>query len=269
MIWQGARYEGLVTVQRVPGRSRGTISIARACGAARDRRARGARSDAGRARPPGDRPAHGVELQEEQRASRFRTARAVHAQLALPYSIMQQEGSQVAGRFAVSAIPPAPGGRSASALGGSQLAINARSDQPEAAYELIQYLTAPAQMLERAQVVGQLPTRRSLYITPELGRALAMDPAQAQSIIESAVVRPVTPVYAELSDILQVHLHRCLSDQESIDERCGVRTTRSTNCSSGSVSRAGRQPGRARLLTQTRTRRSAGGRSVATCAWRC
>jgi multiple sugar transport system substrate-binding protein len=33
-------------------------------------------------------------------------------------------------------------------------------------------------------------------------------------VLEAAVPRPVTPVYTELSELLQVHLHRTLSGQE-------------------------------------------------------
>jgi multiple sugar transport system substrate-binding protein len=32
-------------------------------------------------------------------------------------------------------------------------------------------------------------------------------------VIEAAVSRPVTPVYTQLSDILQIHLHRALTGQ--------------------------------------------------------
>jgi trehalose/maltose transport system substrate-binding protein len=114
----------------------------------------------------------------------------------------------------VTALPAAPGGRPAATLGGSQLAINARSDQPRAAYALIEFLLEPKQLLERARVAGQFPPRPSLYELPELKAALPIDAARVQSIIASAVARPATPVYAELSDILQVHVHRCLSGQE-------------------------------------------------------
>jgi multiple sugar transport system substrate-binding protein len=38
--------------------------------------------------------------------------------------------------------------------------------------------------------------------------------AEAREIIEHAVPRPVTPVYTELSEILQIHLHRVLTRQD-------------------------------------------------------
>ncbi len=69
-------------------------------------------------------------------------------------------------------------------------------------------------MLERAREVGQYPARPGLYDTPELANALAVNPATARRIIERAVPRPVTPVYTQLSSILQISLHRCLTGQQ-------------------------------------------------------
>src|SRR5207247_1346008 len=124
--------------------------------------------------------------------------------------------SRVAGKFAVSPIPAssgAPNGHSTAALGGAQLAINAYTEFPDAAYKLIAYLTAPEQMLERAQAVGQYPTRPALYDDARLRSAIAIPLENARRAIESATPRPVTPIYTELSEILQIELHRALVRQ--------------------------------------------------------
>ena len=124
--------------------------------------------------------------------------------------------SKVAGKFAVSPMPKsatAPGGHSTAALGGAQLAINAYSDHPDAAYKLIAYLTAPEQMLARAQAVGQYPTRPALYNDPRMRGAISIPLDDARRAIESATPRPVTPIYTELSEILQIELHRALVRQ--------------------------------------------------------
>jgi multiple sugar transport system substrate-binding protein len=221
LVWQGARYEGLVTVfAEYLAAYGGAILDGKGRVALRTPHARAALGAMYAAVYSDDIvPRAVLSWQEEHARFAFQNGHALFMRnWPYAYAAMQQAGSQVQGKFAVSALPPAPGGRAASTLGGSQLAINARSDQPEAAYQLIAFLTAPAQMIERARVAGQFPTRRSLYATPELEQALSIDPERVQRIIESAVVRPVTPVYAELSDILQVHLHRCLSGQESVDE---------------------------------------------------
>jgi ABC-type glycerol-3-phosphate transport system substrate-binding protein len=124
--------------------------------------------------------------------------------------------SKVAGKFAVSPMPKsatAPGGHSTAALGGAQLAINAYSEHPDAAYKLIAYLTAPEQMLARAQAVGQYPTRPALYTDPRMRGAISIPLDDARRAIESATPRPVTPIYTELSEILQIELHRALVRQ--------------------------------------------------------
>jgi multiple sugar transport system substrate-binding protein len=70
-------------------------------------------------------------------------------------------------------------------------------------------------MLERARLAAQLPARRSLYDSEALAEALAIPVGQVRHILDSAVSRPVTPVYSELSEILQVRLHRALSGQQT------------------------------------------------------
>lgn len=136
-----------------------------------------------------------------------------------PYAvaaISDKSQSKVAGKFAVSPMPKsgtAPNGHSTAALGGAQLAINAYTESPDAAYKLIAYLTAPEQMLERARAVGQYPTRRALYDDARLKSAIAIPLDDARRAIESATPRPVTPIYTELSEILQIELHRALVRQ--------------------------------------------------------
>ena len=131
-----------------------------------------------------------------------------------PVPLMQDRAeSRVAGKFSVAPLPAGPGGRPTSAIGGAQLAINRRTEHPEAAWAVISYLTQPEQMRERARVVGQFPTRPGVYDDPELASGLAIPPATVRRIIEYAVPRPVTPVYTQLSEILQIHLHRALTRQ--------------------------------------------------------
>jgi multiple sugar transport system substrate-binding protein len=145
-----------------------------------------------------------------------------------PYAVgaMSDTGqSKVVGKFAVSPMPKsatAPSGHSTAALGGAQLAINAYTEFPDAAYKLIAYLTAPEQMLERAQAVGQYPTRPGLYNDDRLRGAINIPLENARRAIESATPRPVTPIYTELSEILQIELHRALVRQaeprQALDE---------------------------------------------------
>jgi multiple sugar transport system substrate-binding protein len=131
-----------------------------------------------------------------------------------PVPLMQDSSkSRVAGKFSVAPMPAGPGGSHTAAIGGAQLAINRRTEHPEAAWAVIDYLTQPEQMRERARVVGQFPTRPRLYDDPDLASGLIIPPATIRQIIDFAVPRPVTPVYTQLSEILQIHLHRALTRQ--------------------------------------------------------
>jgi ABC-type glycerol-3-phosphate transport system substrate-binding protein len=98
--------------------------------------------------------------------------------------------SKVAGKYAVSPMPAAGGGvgHSTASLGGGQLAINAYSDSPDAAYKLIEYLTEPAQMLERAQ---QLIDGSLVAELAEVKSALRLMAERNRIIAEGAGACPV------------------------------------------------------------------------------
>jgi multiple sugar transport system substrate-binding protein len=217
-VWQGARYEGLVTVfvEYLAGFGGAILdadgrvvvdspAAVRALTSMRDAIAR-----------DGVTPAAVLTWQEEQTRFAFQNGRAAFMPN-WPYAaaLLSRPGeSAIAGRFGVAAMPR-EAGRSAAALGGAQLAINAHSTQPMEAWQLIQFLTAPEQMIERAQVTGQFPSRRGVYQDERLHAALPIPAEQVRGLIERAVPRPVTPVYTQLSGLLQIHLHRALTGQET------------------------------------------------------
>lgn len=217
-VWQGARYEGLVTVfLEHLGAFGGAIldDAGRVVvdSAAAERALRFMRDSiyAEAVVPPAV-----LTWQEEQTRLAFENGQAVYMRN-WPYAyalLGDTSQSRVAGRFAVTSMPPALGGMATAALGGSALAINAFSEQPDAAYALIDYLLQPEQMLERARVAGQYPTRPALYETAALADALEIPVGEALAVIQRATPRPVTPVYSQMSDILQISLHRVLTRQQ-------------------------------------------------------
>lgn len=218
LVWQGARYEGLVTVfveylAAFGGEildAQGRVSVDSAA-AVRALEAMRAAID-----PQRIVPRDALSWHEEETRFAFQNGHALLMRnWPYAYPLMQRSrDSPVAGRFAVAPMPAAAGGRAAATLGGSQLAINANSDHPEAAYAVIAFLTHPDQMLERARLAGQYPARRSLYRGDALSGALPVPPAEARRIIERALPRPVTPVYTQLSGMLQIRLHRALTGQQ-------------------------------------------------------
>jgi multiple sugar transport system substrate-binding protein len=219
LVWPGARYEGLVTVflehlaafggRILDADGRVVVDEPAAIEALTFMRdALGSR---------GFVPPSVLAWQEEQTRFAFQNGDAVFMRN-WPYAwALLQDGSQsaVAGRFAVAPFPAAAGGQPAAALGGAELAVNRWSRHPDLAEALARFLTAPEQMLERARVAAQLPARRSLYDDPALADALPIPLEQVRAALDAAVSRPVTPVYTELSEILQVELHRALSGQST------------------------------------------------------
>lgn len=216
-VWQGARYEGLVTVflEHLGGFGGRILDDGGRVVVDREPAVRALEYMRDSIHVQRAVPADVLSWQEEHARFAFQNGSARFMRN-WPYAVpllSDPVQSKVAGRFGVAPMPAAPGGTSTAALGGSQLAINARSDQPELAYALIQFLVAPAQMIERAQVAGQYPSRPSLYDDAAIRAALAIPAVEARAIVERAVARPATPVYSELSSILQVHLHRALTRQ--------------------------------------------------------
>ena len=222
IVWQGARYEGLVTVflehlggfggRIMTGDGRVVVDSPEAIRALTFMR------DAiygSRIAPPDVLTWH-----EEEARFAFQNGSAVFMRN-WPYAYALLAGgadSRVTGKFAVTTMPAAHGGRPTATLGGAQLALNAYSRAPDSAYAVIAYLTAPAQMLERAEVVGQFPTRPGLYDDPRLAAALDVPPANARRAIESATPRPVIPIWTQLSELLQIQLHRALARQTPPEE---------------------------------------------------
>ena len=218
LVWQGARYEGLVTVfleyltafggqildaeGAVVVDSPQAVRALEAMRAAIDEQAIVPRA--------------ALTWHEEETRFAFQNGQALFMRnWPYAYPLMQDAAeSRVAGRFQVAPMPAASGGRASATLGGSQLAINARSDHPAAAYAVIHFLTQPDQMLERARRVGQYPARRSLYEDDALEERLPIPPALVRTLIDHAITRPATPVYTQLSELLQLRLHRALSGQQ-------------------------------------------------------
>jgi ABC-type glycerol-3-phosphate transport system substrate-binding protein len=216
MVYQGARYEGLITTfVEYLGAHGGRILDGRRVVVNSEPALRALTQMRDQIYRDGVVPRAVLTWQEEQTRFAFQNGQAAFMRnWPYAYPLMQDSAeSRVAGKFSVAPMPAAPGGSPTASVGGAQLAINRRSEHPEAAWALIDFLTQPEQMRERAPVVGQFPTRPAVYDDPELASGLAVQPATVRRIIEYGVPRPVTPIYTQLSEILQIHLHRALTQQ--------------------------------------------------------
>jgi len=218
LVWTGARYEGLVTVfvEYLAAFGGGILSDEGRV-IVDEPKAVEALSHMCREIDDGVVPIATLNWREEEVRLAFQNGQAVFMRN-WPYawSLLQEPArSRVAGRVAAAPFPGIEGHEPVAALGGAQLAVNAHSAQPQLAFALAQFLTAPEQMLERARLAAQLPARLSLYEDEALEGALPIPMRPVRRALDAAVPRPVTPVYSELSEILQVSLHRALTGQQS------------------------------------------------------
>lgn len=124
------------------------------------------------------------------------------------YDSAAASDSAVAGRFGV---VPLPG---ASVLGGSNLAVNARSRHPQTAADLLAYLMSAAAQ-RQVLVKGSLPpVRASLYTDAALVRRFPYLPILRRSV-ESAQPRPKSARYDQVSLAVAAVTSDALNDRIS------------------------------------------------------
>jgi len=118
---------------------------------------------------------------------------------------LQKPGSAVAGKVAITTMVAEPGQSPAATQGSWGLSVLRGSAHPAEAVAVLQALTGEDSQRRLARDWGYTPTLASLFDDPELRAALPLLPALRQAL-EVAALRPITPVYAQLSDILQRQL---------------------------------------------------------------
>lgn len=102
------------------------------------------------------------------------------------------------GRWEAAPMPSWDGRFPGSSLaGGSSLAISARSPQRDAAWALIEYLTAPEQQAALFRLTGDLPSRRSAWNDPALAGDRRARPFRIQ--LEHTVAVPEVPEWERIA----------------------------------------------------------------------
>lgn len=204
LVWQGKQYEGLVC---------NALEYVWSHGGDLD----GPREAAGRGLAfmralieESLSPPHVTTLTEEPSRALFGRGRALFLRN-WPYAwnLLQGESSLVRGRVGVATLPHAEGRKSAAALGGWHLGVNAFSPQPALAERLAAFLASAQAQQALALAYGYSPPRRSLYGE---SRLTAAQPFQASlgALLETARPRPVSPHYVALSQVLQAEFSAVL-----------------------------------------------------------
>jgi multiple sugar transport system substrate-binding protein len=108
---------------------------------------------------------------------------------------------------------PTASGTPAAALGGDNLMIAKKSAHTAADLEFVKYLTSVSVETTRAESAGDPPSVKSAY-TPALYAAAPYYKAE-QSVFADTVARPSSPVYPQISEVLQTMISSVLAGQSS------------------------------------------------------
>lgn len=131
-----------------------------------------------------------------------------------PYAWREIEkgGGPVVGKVGVSPVISAPGERSGGTLGTWGLSLLKGSAHPQQAAEVIRWFTGPETQKALVLDQGYAPTWAALYDDPDLQRRHPLLDVQRQALEQGPLVRPLTPLYAQLSDLLQRQVNGMLTD---------------------------------------------------------
>jgi trehalose/maltose transport system substrate-binding protein len=134
------------------------------------------------------------------------------------YALGQDSKSPISGKFDISVLPKGgDDGKNAACLGGWQLMVSAYSKVPDAAADLVKYLTNQEEQKKHSIALSQLPTLPALYSDPDV---LAKAPffKNILPVLENAVARPSTVTgadYNQLSTVFFQSVNKVLSGGQS------------------------------------------------------
>ncbi len=123
--------------------------------------------------------------------------------------------SKVVGRMAFTTLPGVQGTGRAE-IGNWLVAIPRGSRNQEAAFDFIAWATAAEQM-KKSALIGNPPTRRSVFNDAELVAKFPSYPAQLKSL-ESSKPRPRTPMWNEIENTFGIYLSRANSGELTAEE---------------------------------------------------
>ena len=129
-----------------------------------------------------------------------------------PYAWRELErmGSEVVGKVGVTTVVGRPGQQGSGTLGSWGLSMLTGVPHPNETAEVIRWFSGPEFQRRMAVSAGYPPTWKALYEDEELKRQVPMLAVERQAL-ENPVERPPTPLYAQLSDVVQRQVNGMLT----------------------------------------------------------
>jgi len=127
------------------------------------------------------------------------------------YSLGNASGSKIAGKFNIHAMPYGGSGTVGhSCVGGWNMAINAFSKNPDASWSFMKYMLGADAQKQLAIKGSFTPSLQSVYNDSDVQSKQPLFTKLAP-ILQNSLPRPVSPVYPDLSNIIQNHVHQALT----------------------------------------------------------
>jgi multiple sugar transport system substrate-binding protein len=135
------------------------------------------------------------------------------------YQILGQEGQVSQDQVGIAQLPVAEEGtRSYSCLGGWNMYVNRNSQNVDAAWTFVKFITAPEQQRFRALGGSFLPTLRELYQDQEILDQVPVIERGGDIVENNSRSRPVTPFYSDISTRLASAFNANLRGEISPEE---------------------------------------------------
>ncbi len=162
----------------------------------------------------GDAAPRGVLTYSEQESLDLFTSGGAIFHRNWPYAWSVSKETPMAGQVGIARLPSFKEDMSTSTLGGWRFGISRYSKNQDAAWTVVQFFTSPQMQRHFAVYAGRAPVRKALY---QDSTVLAANPhfEEMYPVFETATPRPRTPVYPEVSNILQRFLHSALSQDDA------------------------------------------------------
>lgn len=126
--------------------------------------------------------------------------------------------SKIAGKVGITKLPRFQGRESCSTLGGWQLGISNYSNNKEAAWTFVRFLTSQRIQKFLALKAGLAPTRYALYKDAEILKAYPQFSDMEDAFL-TVYPRPQTPLYPSVSNILQRYFSKAIFNKSSDIEK--------------------------------------------------
>ena len=154
--------------------------------------------------------------QEQESLDLFKSGGAIfHRNWPYAWRIVNDKNqSAIPGKVGIAPLPTFKKEMNTATLGGWMVGIHSRSRYPDQAWKFVEYVTSSEVQKYFAVKDSRAPTRKALYKDAEV---LGTNPHYASMlpVFETATPRPRTPIYAQVSHILQRFLHESIAHKNS------------------------------------------------------